>query len=97
MNILERWEEVSRQGGKLRFNVLNKDREETECEMLFSFENAGKSYIVYTDHSVDAAGNTEIYASVVDPDNPNKLIPIETREEWNLVRELLQKMQKASE
>ena len=48
------------------FKVVNDEGKEIECETLFTFESdeTGKSYIVYTDNTVDEEGNTKVYNTV---------------------------------
>ena len=43
----------------MSFTVLDENDRESKCEVLFTFdsEETGKSYIVYTDNSVDENGN----------------------------------------
>lgn len=49
---------------EMSFTVLDENGRETKCEALFTFdsEETGKSYIVYTDNSVDENGNTQVLA-----------------------------------
>lgn len=57
-----------------------------ECDVLMTFENDSKSYMIYTDNELDEDGNVEVLATkYVIEDNAIKLIPIETDEEWELV------------
>ena len=63
------------------FTIINNAGEEIECEILFTFDSdeTKKSYIVYTDNSLDENGSTKVYASIYDPDDPkSKLEAIKT-------------------
>lgn len=76
----------------MTFKVLNDEGVEVECEVLFTFdcEENGKSYIVYTDNTLDEDGSTKVYASVYNPDeDETKLLPVETEEEWDMIENLL--------
>ena len=45
--------------------IIKNDKDENiECDVLFTFDNneTGKSYIVYTDNTMDELGNTKVYA-----------------------------------
>ena len=44
-----------------KFNVIDKDGNEIECEVLFTFESeeTKKNYIVYTDNTKDNKGNKQ--------------------------------------
>ena len=55
------------------FTIVNDKGEEVECEILFTFdsEETKKSYIVYTDNSLDDNGSTKVFASVYDPTGQN--------------------------
>ena len=79
-----------------QFTVLTDQGEEVKCDVLFTFdsEENGRSYVVYTDNSVDADGNINVYASIYDPSSDSSaLLPIETEEEWAMVRDILNKLQ----
>ena len=74
------------------FTVTDQDGNETELEILFTFfsKEFGKDYIVYTDHTLDENGNTNVFASVYKPDSEDTtLYPIEAEAEWALVEKAL--------
>ena len=80
----------------MTFKVIGDDGVETECEVLFTFdsEETGKSYIAYTDNTVDESGNTKVYASIYTPnEEPMNLIPIETDKEWKIIETILNTLQ----
>ena len=80
----------------VKFKVTNNDGKEVECEVLFTFdsEETNKTYIVYTDNSVDADGNTRVYASTYNPkEDATKLLPIETDKEWKIIETVLNEIQ----
>ena len=68
--------------------------EPVEYDVLFTFDShvTDKSYIAYTDNSLDENGNIKVYASIYDPDNLENLTEIETEEEWNLVNNVLNRI-----
>ena len=76
--------------------LINDEGEEITCDVLFTFDNDKnqKSYIVYTDNTVDETGSTKVYASIYDPTGKDKtLIPIESEEEWNIIENILSSVQ----
>ena len=78
------------------FKMVDENGNEKECEVLFTFESdeTNKHYMVYTDHTQDEAGNTRVFASIFDPNDPNsKLLPIETEKEWNIIKTILAEIQ----
>lgn len=80
----------------MSFNVLDESGKETRYDILFTFdsEETGKSYVVYTDNSVDEAGNTQVFASIYNPDSDEqRLIPIETEKEWKIIEIILEELQ----
>lgn len=86
------------------FTIINDEGKEIECEILFTFdsEETKKSYIVYTDNTLDTDGSTKVYASVYDPTGQNSaLMPIETEKEWLVIENILssvqEKIQEAAE
>ena len=81
---------------KNTFTVLNDEGKEITCEILFTFdsEETKKSYIVYTDNTLDEEGSTKVYASVYDPTGQNPaLMPIETDKEWLVIENILSSVQ----
>ena len=51
-----------------------------------------KSYIIYTDHSLDENNRPRIFASVYNPKEYEiTLRPIETRAEWDYMKEYLER------
>ncbi len=78
------------------FTIINDQGEEVECEILFTFDSdeTKKSYIVYTDNTLDEQGSTKVYASVYDPTGQDPtLLPIETEKEWLVIENILSSVQ----
>ena len=81
---------------EMSFTVSDENGRETKCETLFTFdsEETGKNYIVYTDNSVDENGNTQVFASIYNPDSDEqRLMPIETEKEWKIIEIILAELQ----
>lgn len=90
---------------ELKFIAFDEEGNRLECETLFTFDSpkTGKSYIVYTDNTVDEDGNTKVYASIYDPlqlriDSSGELAslelsPIESEKEWALIESILDDLQ----
>ena len=82
--------------GKNQFKLKDEYGNETIYDVLFTFDNeeTNKSYIVYTDNSVDEKGNVQVYASVYYPGTDStKLDPIETEKEWQVIEKILETIQ----
>ncbi len=82
------------------FTIVNDEGKEIECEILFTFDSdeTKKSYIVYTDNTLDDEGSTKVYASVYDPTGQNPaLMPIETEKEWLVIENILSSVQQKIE
>ncbi len=82
------------------FTIVNDEGKEVECEILFTFDSdeTKKSYIVYTDNTLDEEGSTKVYASVYDPTGQNPaLMPIETEKEWLVIENILSSVQEKIE
>ena len=80
----------------VKFKVFDDNGKEVECEVLFTFDSdeTGKSYMVYTDNSVDEDGNTRVYASIYNPNQDEiKLEPIESDKEWKIIETILEEIQ----
>lgn len=78
------------------FTIVDDQGREIECEILFTFDSdeTKKSYIVYTDNTVDEEGSTKVYASVYDPTGQNSaLMPIESEKEWLVIENILSSVQ----
>ena len=81
---------------KNQFTVLNDDGVEKTFDVLFTFDNdeTKKSYVIYTDNTVDGNGNVEVYASIYDPKDPHsKLEEIKTEKEWKIIETILSSIQ----
>jgi uncharacterized protein YrzB (UPF0473 family) len=79
-----------------KFTVLDENGNEITCDVLFTFDSdeTNKSYIVYTDNTKDETGNTKVYASIYDPNDPNtKLEEIKTDKEWKIIENILSTLQ----
>lgn len=79
------------------FTMVNDKGESIECEVMLTIDSDeyGKSYIVYTDHTMDKDGGIRTYASIYDPTGASlDLKPIETSEEWDMIESVLASAQK---
>lgn len=83
-------------GGITDFKVINDKGKEIVCYVLFTFDSVetGKSYIIYTDNSLDDQGQIQVFASVYKPGSEMELEPIETEREWNIIEIVLNEIQK---
>ena len=84
---------------KAIMTVINENNEIMDVDVLFTFKNtaAGKCYIVYTENTTDENGDTEVFASIFDPDDKTlTLHPIETEEEWALLEYKLRDYERQS-
>jgi len=85
---------------KMTFIATDENGNDVECEALFTFESeeTNKSYIAYTDNTLDEAGNTKVYASTYTPgEEKTALKPIESEKEWKMVEAILEELQDAAE
>ena len=81
---------------KGKITLVNSDGKEVEFDVLFTFdaEETNKSYIVYTDNSIDEVGNIRVYASTYDKNAKTpELKEIETQEEWDVISDILNKLE----
>lgn len=70
--------------------VKTKEGDSLECDVLFTFDNEvnNKSYIIYTDNSLDELGNVRVFANTYDKKEIGNLKEIETEEEWNIIEQI---------
>ena len=75
--------------------IINDDNIEMEYEVLIAFEriDTGKQYLIYTDHSHDSNGSTNVFASIYVPESDQKLMSITSEEEWDYVERMLRAAQ----
>lgn len=69
------------------------------CIKLFTFDSdeTKLSYICYTEEEKDDKGNTLVYAGTYDPSGEdNHIVPIKSDEEWNLIKDTLEEIIKAT-
>ena len=79
------------------FTITNDKGETVECEVILTIESEEfkKSYIVYTDHTMDETGNYNTYASIYDPTGKSlDLEPVTTDAEWDMIEAILAGAQK---
>ena len=82
------------------FTVTDNSGKTLEYEILFTFdsEETGKSYIVFTDNSLDEDGSIITYAATYDKNGETlALQDIKTDKEWDLIEHLLSSIEEASE
>ena len=77
---------------KNSFTIIDPEGVEKTYDVLFTFDNeeTKKSYIIYTDNTLDSNGNVEVYATIYDPKDPHsKLEEIKTDKEWKIIETIL--------
>ena len=82
------------------FTVTDQNGNTKEYEILFTFETdeTKKSYIVFTDNTLDLDGNVITYAATYDKNGENLVLSdIETDAEWNVIEHLLSSIEEATE
>ena len=77
------------------FKALKENGEEVEYDLIarISRLDDDREYILYTDGAEDKEGNTQVYASIYNPDGDNVLQEIETQEEWDFISNIIKAMQ----
>ena len=82
---------------KNQFTLIDEEGKEVVYDVLFTFdsEETNKSYIVYTDNTLDEDGNIQVYASTYQKGEGTsaKLDPIETDKEWKIIETILNTIQ----
>ena len=75
--------------------TIMKDGVEVTCDICFSFtsEETKKGYVAYTDHSLDENGDENVYVKSFDPNDPNQEMNDLSDEEYDLVEEVMNKIQ----
>ena len=71
--------------------VKTKEGESLECDVLFTFdsEETDKSYIVYTDNSLDELGNIKVFANTYEKDKDfGTLGEVESEKEWSIIEQI---------
>ncbi len=77
--------------------VIAKDGKEVECDILFTFDNEElqRTYVGYTDHSIDQNNREVIYIAYYDMNAEKKeLKEIQTQEELDMVHDVLEEIAK---
>ncbi|MCD7809105.1 MAG: DUF1292 domain-containing protein [Erysipelotrichaceae bacterium] len=80
------------------FKIINHHGEEVECEILFVYEDIEtyKTYIVFTDHSVDQYGRQEVQSFIYNKET-SMSEPIETEEEWMMLEMIFENLLKEND
>ena len=71
--------------------ILKDDKgQEISVEVLFTFSSNDNdnTYIVYTDHTKDSDGKEKVYAGIY-LENESVLNPIEDKEDYNIIENIL--------
>ena len=79
-----------------KITITNELGETKEFDVLFTFDSdeTKKSYIAYTDNSLDEEGNVKVYASTWDPTGKDLSVkPIESQKEWKVIESILSSIQ----
>ena len=74
--------------------TTTKDGKKIEYDVILTFKNelTNKDYIVYTDNQIDNQNKLRIYAAIYNP-LTNKFLEVpESKEEWNEIYRLLDKV-----
>ena len=66
--------------------VTDESGKEIEMEIMFTFSENEKNYVVYF-NPVDDDEDTELYVSCYDDEG--NLYPVETEEEWDMIDEVV--------
>ena len=83
---------------KNQFKLVDETGKEVIYDVLFTFdsEETNKSYIVYTDNSLDDECNIQVFASVYYPgSDTSRLDPIETDKEWKIIETILKTIEES--
>lgn len=68
-----------------------------EYTILLTFDtDEDKTYYVYTDDELDEDGYVKTYAGIYDDSDEERLLPIQTDEEWELIETLVDGLDKES-
>ena len=69
---------------------------EIVCDVLFTHhsEQTGKDYVAFTDHSKAPDGSASVFYATYDPNaESSDLAPIQTQNEWVMLREMFEQIQ----
>ena len=82
---------------KNQFTLIDEEGKKVVYDVLFTFdsEETNKSYIVYTDNTLDEEGNIQVFASTYQKveGTTTKLEAIETEKEWKIIETILNTIQ----
>ena len=82
--------------GKLVIVNEKKEKKEFSILMKFDIKERNKSFVIYTDYTVNKNGNTRIFASIYHPEDPNNMLEeIVEEDELKVVNEYVKKLEKA--
>lgn len=84
----------------LTFAIKDEKGNDITCEEVYRFKNeeTKKTYLVYTDNSLDEDGFLKLYAGIYNPDSEDKkIIPITDDKEWAFVSETVEALERENE
>lgn len=76
--------------------LVDENGKQVEYSILLAFKwfKNNKHYVVYTDNSFNNKGELNVFASIYYPFDDTRLDPVETDEEWDVIKEKLQDISK---
>lgn len=81
-----------------KFTVVTENGEKKEYEIVATFDDAetNKSYVIYTDYSLDDMRNIRFYAAIDNSEEAGviSLLPIESDSEWKLIEYVVELLKK---
>lgn len=77
---------------KITTTLSNGTKKEFDVIFTFKNENTDKDYIVYTDNSIDENNKLRIFASIYNPISLDFIGEPQTKEEWDEIYRLLDKI-----
>ena len=83
-----------------KINITDSLGNKVECDVLFTFDSdeMGKSYIVYTDNTLDELGNIKVYANTYDSySDTGELGTIDSEEEWKVIEKIFDSLKENKE
>lgn len=86
---------MSEKDNKKVFTIVDKSGKEVECEivLILDIEELGKSVVLYTDHTLNAEGDPQIYASeVVTLEDGSTTFKDIADKDWAAVERALEKL-----
>ena len=78
-----------------KFKIIDENGKEKEYALIATFEHNKKSFVLYTDYSLDENKSTKVYSSIYDPnDTTGELKKVTEAEDIEFINKFIKELER---